>query len=189
MKEVVLSESLTEKTVAVKVKHFFQDGTFIAGGTIGTLGGISLSTMTGEPFYMLLTVALTAWGHVFSDSTGIAGAVKAYSKGSYTKKELNELVPEGGRVQVGEKISLNSIDELQKAKKASSTYGNLYSPYEAVTYVTKTNGKLAVENVVSERPEATWQKAYEAILANDGITEDDIENVEINYLMSPLRWG
>jgi hypothetical protein len=175
MKEVVLAESLTNKTISRSRLSF--DGTSVGGLVLGAATSIpGIVTLIADPGGNLLAGAAcfaagTMLWFVGATNSGAVGEIYKFHQETMKEKDLKAKILSGTRMKIG-KSRYSSKKEINA--DYFSTKPN-YEKYEIELFVRNTKGKLTVEYEISEIPTYTWETAFKSVLINDNIRKDDLE--------------
>lgn len=169
MKEVVLAETATHKTIERKFGkfNFFSGGTGVLLGTL--IPGVPAITVGATSFGMTaIAFGSLAWVISGFFTENLTEDIKKFNGEVCTKKSLKESIPSGTRKKIGKskyssKFDLKSSYLLTDSPK--------YKEYEHQLYVRNIKGKLTIEYEISELPLFAWENAYNALLANNNIEQ------------------
>lgn len=167
MKEVVLADTATSKTIEHKYRKFDFLTPHGLGLFVGTvIPGIPAVLIGASTFgFGVMTFGSMVWvvSSLFGDA--LPGEIESFSGKAYSSKELRQSIPSGTRKKIGASKYTNEKELKPLFFSDTPKYRN----YELQLFVRNDNGKLSAEYEITELPFFTWTKAYEAVLKNNNM--------------------
>lgn len=181
MKEVVLSETLTAKTVQKRkpLLNLTNGEGILVGGFFGMVGGTITLMPNIETGAQIPILILGAGTYLVSTLFGnnFAKELMIFTDESHTRKSLKATIPSGERRQIGEPKYADDMT-LDPSLLVETNFGEAY---EVKTFVRNDKGKLSIEHEIKETPLATWKKAFQTILTNENLTKEDLFRMPFSY--------
>ena len=181
MKEVVLSETLTTKTVQKRkpLLNLTNGEGILVGGFFGMMGGAITLVPNIEAGTQIPILIMGAGTYLVSTLFGnnFSKELMVFTDETHTRKSLKATIPSGERRQIGETKYADDMT-LDPSLLVETNFGEAY---EVKTFVRNDKGKLSIEHEIKETSLATWKKAFQTILTNENLKKEDLFRMPFSY--------